>query len=246
MGVEMNTQAMISDTNSKNVLKSIKVCVIGNSHIGAIKRAYESDDIVSNPYEFFFFARPGKNFAELTIQNGVINGAIYFDKTASFSVDDYSVAIVYGAFPLPEQVLDFFKSLSSDNYSTAVRKASLLNWMMYYHGCKLASALAARPQLKVFVLSRNYATDMRVAAQAELSEGRALIQEMIQPASYIPAAKDLFSETGIPRTDFYNGSLNVLGEEPDRSEQPLHHVDHLNLSGGKVVLAAIIDSLREG
>jgi hypothetical protein len=223
---------------------STQVCVIGNSYVGAIKKAYQSGEMNTTPYSFSFLASPGAEFHNIKIIDGEVNNIRFFDGATSKRVDDYGAVIVYGDMPLPADVLALFKRLPPDKYSLAVRKACLLNWLQDFTAYKLASALAARRRPRIFVLSRNYLVGTRVAARSERSDGVALIREMIRPASYIQTPELLVPDEGNLQNDIYSGSLNVLGEKANRAEQPIHHLEHLNLAGGKVMLAAIVDCLR--
>ncbi len=49
----------------------MKICVIGNSHVAAIKLAYEASQ-PSSPHEMIFFAGLGRRIAKLEIANGML------------------------------------------------------------------------------------------------------------------------------------------------------------------------------
>ena len=220
-----------------------KVCIIGNSYIGAVRKAYQSGEVKTDPYDIAFFASPGERFKNVDIVDGEISN-IYLGDNESKSVKDYGTVVVYGDMPLPSHVLFAFRRVPAEKYSRAVRKSCLLAWLLGFNSYRLVSALVARQMPKVILLSRNYPVREETGTHDERVDGVNLIQEMLESASYLPAPRILFGDDGKPRQEFYNGSLNVAGDEPDRTKQPFHHLDHLNLAGGQVMLAAIVDYLR--
>ena len=50
---------------------------------------------------------------------------------------------------------------------------------------------------------------------------------------------------GRPDPKYHCGSVNMRGDEPNREKVPNHHLDHLNQEGGAIVLAGIVERLRQ-
>jgi hypothetical protein len=52
----------------------VKICIIGNSHIAALKKAVEHGALDGADVEIVFFGAPGKNFSELRVRDGIVCG----------------------------------------------------------------------------------------------------------------------------------------------------------------------------
>jgi len=229
---------------STNLAKLKRVCIVGNSYIGAVKKAYSTKPSGDDDFDLFFFASAGTFFQNINILDGVLVN-IYQGDDSSRRIVDYDITVVYGDFPTPRQVFLFANEARENIYSDQLRRARLENWFMKFCSYRLCLSLVELNGPRVFMLSRNYNISETILPQIEYDEGSTIIREHLASVTYVQAPHSLFSSSGQIQEIYYSKSLNVFGEEPDRNEQPKHHHNHLNEAGGRLVLTAILDSITE-
>ncbi|MDE1147177.1 MAG: hypothetical protein PW843_11230 [Azospirillaceae bacterium] len=232
-----------SDTSLAAPRARRRVCVIGNSYTGAVKRAYQLGLVDTRGHTLNFFANPGPNFINLRLDGKRIVDAPFSDG-GSDDVDDYDAFVVYGDTPTPVEIRTFMDGLSTESYSRQVRAAALRERLLQSHAYRICGQLLTAQDRPVFLLSRNYSVE-ECRGNGDVAERTdALFAEAIRPACHIPFPVPLFGGDGHPLPDLYSGSLNVDGVEPDRIEQPHHHLVHLNQTGGALVLAAVLEGVE--
>ncbi len=198
----------------------LRVCLIGNSFLGAVRRAYESLPN-RDKYIFDFFANAGSDFDKLTIIDHKIVNAPHHSG-GSDDVRDYDCFVIYGDAPTPLNCAIFDRGLSRELYSSSVRST-------------------AKP---LFLLSHNVNQVGNIGTRAQNEDGVALMAPLISPCQLIEFPAELFLENGRPKQQYYKGSLNIAGQEADRNDNTLRDRYHLNVDGGALILSAIMASLE--
>ena len=216
------------------------VCLIGNSFLGAVRKAYESRPATGD-YEFAFFAHVSPQIEQVGFDDHFIVNTPY-NSGQSNDVRDYDYFVIYCDAPTLTDCGSFDRNLRG-TYSENVRTASFDGWINQCHAVRILRALRAIADKPIFLLSRNINRRDNVGLRADNDVGLALIQSFISPSEYIQFPDTLLAEDGHPDAAYYQGSLNVVGEEPDREIQPLHHYGHLNAAGGARMLGQIVASL---
>ena len=220
-----------------------RVCVIGNSFVGALRRAY-ADRQLTEGFEFSFFANGGDSFRRLTFEGPRLTG--YFKHFgASPDMRDYDYFLVYADAPMPMDRLDVERGLSTGRFSAQVRAAALRGWRDQFHSFAIVSSLHAISDKPILLHSGNVHIDENVGSLADNQAAAAFMEAMIAPAIYVSFPSEIFLPDGSPDLKFYTGSLDILGQEPDREKLPAHHTVHLNLAGGTLVLKNILAKLSE-
>jgi hypothetical protein len=219
------------------------VCLIGNSFLGAVRRAYESQPH-HDKYILSFFANAGSEFDKLGITDNKIVNAPHHSG-GSHDVRDYDYFVIYGDAPTPLNCAVFYRGVSSELYSASVRSAALESWMAQFNAIKLVHALRKVTDKPLYLLSHNVNQVGNIGTRADNDEGMALLKPLIRPCHLIEFPGELFLENGRPKLQYYKGSLNVAGEQDDRSASTLRDRYHLNADGGALILGAIIAALDE-
>jgi hypothetical protein len=220
-----------------------RICLIGNSYLGAVRRAYESLPN-RDKYTISFFAGAGSAFDKLGItENTIVNASHH--SGGSDDVREYDCFVIYGDAPTPRNCIQFTNSIPSTRYSTSVRLSALDGWMSQFKTIKLVYLLREMTDKPIFLLSRNVNQSEDIGTPAENKDGIAVMESIIRPCKFIQFPETLFLSNRRPNPKYYQGSLNVSGEEPDRLKQPRHHHYHLNADGGALILSAIMTSLGE-
>ena len=234
---------MVEDRTSAagDRLTDKRVAVIGNSYIGALRKACVNAPDLAAGFRFSFFARAGSDFSQVRIDDGSVSEISDFDDR-DFDIAGFDFALVYGDFPPPDTVLQYARKVNPSRFSEQLLQARLREWAALYHNAyRLVQSLVALQGPKVFVLSRNPRADEAVRFDDAYCEALDIVAGLISPAIHVPAPRALFSPDGLPRAEFYAGSLDMKGEEPDRDLQPEHHLAHFNEAGGRLVLAALAE-----
>ncbi len=218
--------------------------MIGNSAVGPVYRAYQASSITKG-YEFSFFASAGDMYERLSFQGSTIVNA-RFSSGGSADISDYDYFAIYGSMPAPHQCFDHEQKLSAAPSSDQVRSVALRNWILQFRSARLLLELQTITHKPIFVVSGNIKLhEVGVASPADYARGAALIAAAIAPGVYVPFPQQFFSCDGRPDYKYYRDSLNVNGVEPDRKLMPAHHFNHLNQAGGALVLAEIMQRLRQ-
>ena len=215
-----------------------RVCLIGSSYVGAVYRAYTKSR-KSKSLEFSFFASPLNKLDEMDFVGNVITHA-KVSSGGSPDVANYDLFVIFADLPIPHTLAFSEGRLSRGPYSAQLRAVALRDVILRTQSFKLLARLRAVTDKPIYLMSRNVPLIIPKNQSREAWEkGGLLFEQLLAPNFYIPPAPELFTEDLAPKPEYYLGSLNVEGVEPDREKQPDHHLDHLNQAGGAVVLAHI-------
>ncbi|MDE3026781.1 MAG: hypothetical protein KGH84_00095 [Paracoccaceae bacterium] len=80
------------------------ICVLGASHVGAIRAAWLQSDAAARPYTLDFFAAPNRHFARLDVQDGALSAITKVGRTAftqtcgrdRLVLSDYDALLIVG------------------------------------------------------------------------------------------------------------------------------------------------------
>ena len=144
----------------------MKVCVIGNSHIAALKKAVEDGALDNTDTSIVFFGAPGKNFNELRVHDGMICGpATLRDMFLRVSdglytrIDpaEFDVVVVYaGRFYFHRLLGSIHRVLRSDvHLSKDCLSTGIGRWLSSKHVFCLARMISrASPATRVVLVPR--------------------------------------------------------------------------------------------
>jgi hypothetical protein len=235
-------QVSLTASSRQQAIKPLRVCIIGNSLVGAVLRAYQ-DRFPVDGYAFSFFAHPGHEYETVGFDGTMIVN-VPFSNGGSFDMADYDEFVVYGDLPTPSQAVQYWRSLSADLYSVQVRQSVFRDWVFLSKSARIMQELCRLAKRPVFGISKNNLLYDLVEAKSSCDEGELLIKNSISPNIYIPHPTFFIGVDNKLNPKYYCGSLNVLGVEPDRTVQPQHHHFHFNQLGGAIMLDRILEWLR--
>lgn len=215
----------------------MRVCVIGNSMVGALARACIEEPVAG--YDFQFFARATKTYEALRFEGTILHD-VAFSTTPDTDMAHYDTFVIYGDVPPPHTTARQWRSLSTGSYSRQVRQAAFHDWLHAFKSMRLAWELHDRLGKPIFCLSMNRSYQDKSGTPDEMDEGVRLLAEAMAPFGYIPHPDGLLGPDGHPDPAYHVGSLDVRGEEPDRTIKPLHHYVHFNRRGGALIRDQIV------
>jgi hypothetical protein len=144
----------------------MKICVIGNSHIAALKKAVEDGALDHTDANIVFFGAPGKNFDKLQVRDGMICGpATLQDMFLRVSdglytrIDpaEFDVVVVYaGRFYFHRLLGSIHRVLRSDvHLSKDCLSTGIGRWLTSKHVFRLARMIdEASPATRVVLVPR--------------------------------------------------------------------------------------------
>ena len=220
-----------------------RVCVIGNSYVGALYRAFE-DPALTAGFDFRFFASPMEQFVDVRFENGEIVGT-RVDNGGPRALSDHDIFVIYAQAPGPRALIEGERELNDGRYSRQVREAALARWLRAFPGPRLMTALSQIVAKPIYMLSGNPRVEAEGGGSWALqARGEQLMNALIAPCCYIPFPRELFDEHLRLRTRFYRAPLNIRGQTANLKATPNFYLNHLNQEGGAAVLGAIVARLR--
>jgi hypothetical protein len=219
-----------------------RVCIIGNSSVGAVYRAYAEGLVACPHHHLAFFARGGQSFDAIGLQGAMLTG---FQVTSGDSADlrDYAEVVITADMQTPLQARDLLRDMEAAGYTARVRAAALRDRVSASRAMGLAACIARAFSGPIRVMSSTIHAGQRIGGIAELDAAAALVAAAALPFTYVPPPSALFGADGTVRPDYHSNSLNIAGLEPDRTLQPKHHERHYNLAGGALVLEHLLARL---
>jgi hypothetical protein len=188
-----------------------RICVIGNSSVGAVRAAL-ADRGAAERYDLSFFASGGDKYDKIRLDGDRLAGA-EIDSGGDSILAGYDAFALHGRFPAGFEALIFARGLAAARYSRAVRAAALRDWRDHYKSWGLGLALHARFGKPVLALSRNVFASERAGARLERAQGDEVMAGLIAPLRFVPLPDALFEEDGQVRRPFYSRYINVRGRE---------------------------------
>lgn len=225
--------------------KNMKICLIGNSFIGAPYKAY-NDFPNKKSTTIDFIGAPGTDFLKLKIEDGLIKNVKFSSLKISPAVSDYDFFYVIGTLPGPYDLLMLEEELLASHYSSQFVNAYLKDRILSSKAISLARDLKSACSGKIFLIPSNVNL-LRLPNNIsfeKITQKENMIKECIADnASYLPAPKAFFDDSLLPIKSFYQGSLDIDGKPAG------HHVNHdmlhMNQEGGKVLLECIYNNIIE-
>jgi hypothetical protein len=219
---------------------SIRICVVGNSFVGAVLKGFEESRGLIEPNNIGLFAAAGHVFNEMEVREGRVCGA-QMSRAPSDLIAYYDVIFVYAIFPSPHQVALTERSLLKSRYSGAVVHDAIEDMLVYSDAWRMRSKIIGAGAAHVIVLSRNIGNMGKKLDRASYERGMELINSIIGPRIYLPFPDRLLNEDASPKGEYYKAGLNVHGMNTNLGSGRNIDVMHLNSQGGRVVLESMIE-----
>ena len=214
-----------------------RVCIIGNSSVGAVRLALA--DRATDSYEFGFFASGGSNFDDLTIADDLIVGA-QVENAQERALSKYDAFIIHGRFPPADRAPALELQFASERFSQSVRRLAREDWLKAQPPWTLGMILKQRYGKPVLIMTRNVFADECVGDEPQRREANAAFSRLIAPLDAVPLPDALFDAEGRVRREFFVNHVNVHGRVGSASEpDPWHY----NREGGALILDQLLQRL---
>ena len=162
----------------------------------------------------------------------------------STDMNDYDFFVIYADAPLPRSFLAFERGLESGPYSAQVKQAARQAWIDENASLRLLFRLRNITSRPIFLLSVNVPLNAEIGSISDNEAGVAIIDRWIHPSFYVPFPRDMFLQDGTPNADYYRNSLNSLGMNAKPHIQERHDMLHLNVDGGRMIVAELMKRIR--
>ncbi|MGW9820811.1 hypothetical protein ACUXK4_003388 [Methylorubrum extorquens] len=220
-----------------------KICVIGNSHLGAVVKAHR-ESAPELDYQFTFFGAPWPQFDNIAVVNNWIMGATFSYGDGSPEVTTYDAFVVYGGIMCAQQIAIKDDEMRDAGFSLAVRVATLRNQVHHSVCRKIVWMLHASSKKPVFLLSNNPLLNLPAITSSEsFQSAEDLLRSASNPGRYLSFPSDLLGEGFLPKKQFFKNSVYIDGAERD-DHFDFHDNEHMNVMGGRLVLNGLIEGLR--
>lgn len=215
-----------------------RICVIGNSSVGAVRLAL-ADRSAPSGYDFSFFASGGPKFDSIGFAEDELIGAEVHNG-GDRNLRTYDGFVLHGRFPTSYETLAFERGLAADRYSLGVRAQARRDWREAYKSWGMALSLHERYAKPVWALSRNVFSSESAGPPGERAEADALMTRLLAPLRFVPLPEALFEAEGQVRRVFYTSYVNVHGREGSASSQDEWHY---NREAGGLILDNLLARL---
>ncbi len=225
-----------------------KICVIGNSHIGALIGAshtiMENEEVKNKSVSLDFFANAGQGIQLVKVKNGELKGVRYSTtKKNDIYLKDYDLFFICCDLYGPNFISQSKYELR--NFSTQVREQATKDRIHHSHSMRLFREITAETSAPVYIASRPIRPAAHEISKDEFIDGINVISKLIQPAIYVEPPLSVLTETFTGNTDFFKNSSNMLGKPVSKEKHPNHDMDHMNENGGVEVLLHFLNKIQD-
>lgn len=224
--------------------RALRVCVIGNSHAGALRRGWEALRPEPDGIRPTFFASPGRSLAHLRQEDGRLvptlpSVARYLALTSggptNIVLADFDAFVLAGlAFLLPRP---------DRRHSAAVRYATCHDAWSASLSARLVGLIRQASAAPVLVAHNPLPTERSAPARLDpmgYEATLAALQDDIVPpgVQLLPQPAATRTDDWLTRAEFRSGAATLLGEGV-----PDHDTTHMNARFGELWWGAALDRL---
>lgn len=244
----------------------MKICIVGNSHLAAIKKAVDTGAFKEKGIEIEFFGAHGRNFKTLQFKDGIISGPkkiseelllVSGNKRSTLDPTEFDAIVVYGgSLYLKELMTSIHKLTIHGNryFSETFLDEGIAGWLqaqLAFQIAKSTSALGLRTLLLPRPIparrlspeerrgrTRRGTTEYREALFVRVEEiAQSLgIEWLMQPR------ETLTPDLRYTKTEYSTGSTRLVDETRGHGDAD---VNHMNASFGVLMVDAIIRRLMD-
>jgi hypothetical protein len=224
----------------------MKICVMGNSHVGSLKRGWDEVRTNYREHEITFFAQRSDGLEGLIAQNGKLipnneklASALEFTSGGKKEIEpkEYDVFVIYGAGVNINWVVE------NHFYSNAVIESSLNDLVTNTLSFHLLQRLRALTNKPVFIGHLPLVPAVEVLSDTRPSDYIARV-ERINEIAYRPLGAELVRQPlstivngNKTHPDFSKGSKALaVGDSGDNVSHPESDSDHMNDKFGEIWL----------
>lgn len=229
----------------------MKICAVGNSHVGSLKRSWEGIKGGYREHEITFFAQRSDGLNGLIAHNGklvadneVLANALEFTSGGKKEIDpnEHDVFAIYGA----GVNMNFVKD--DHFYSSAVIESSLNDLVTNTLSFNLLKRLRAVTNKPVFIGHLPLVPAMKISSDITPSDYMARV-ELLNATIYRPLNAELVRQPlstivngNNTHPDFSKGSKALaIGDSGDNVYHPESDNDHMNDKFGEIWLKGFLN-----
>jgi hypothetical protein len=217
-----------------------RICVIGNSSVGAVRVALSRRPPLER-YDFSFFASAGAKYENVGLAGDLLVGA-EADSGGDRDLSTYDAFVMHGRIPATWEAAEFEAFMRPDRYSRAVQALARLDWRDRHKSWGVGLRLAERYGKPTFAIGRNVFANECAGDLGARREGEAILTRTLAPLRFIPLPDALFEDDGRVRRAFFANPVNVRARPV-----PAHLTDlwHYNREAGGLILDELLRALEE-
>ncbi|WP_141441383.1 hypothetical protein [Vreelandella titanicae] len=232
----------------------MKICIIGNSHVGSLKRAWEPMTHLHDTHEIVFFADRGRGLNEIDISGDVLapktkrlQKSLEFTSGGRKFIDpkEYDFFLVYGL-----NSTAFFIH-PKKHYSSAVLEQSTVDHVSASLSIKVVELLRALTNKKIYIghtpLLACKALDFKVTFPAGYLCGLDIINENVYSkinAKMLQQPLDTIVNGRFTHPNLSTGSKRLsIGDKRDDEHHPENDHGHMNDEFGAKWLSSFLEEI---
>lgn len=216
-----------------------RICVIGNSSVGAVRAALNNRPAPER-YAFSFFASAGVNFDKIDLSDDLLVGADV-DSGGDRDLSGYDAFVLHGRLPPSAEAMAFEATLADHRYSVAVQALARRDWRERHKSWTLGLALSERYGKPVLAITRNVFAGESAGDVDSRRRADATLAHMLAPLRFVPLPDGLFEDDGRVRRAFYANPVSVAARE-GRGSAPDDW--HYNREAGGLILDRLLQALE--
>jgi hypothetical protein len=217
-----------------------RICVIGNSSVGAVRAALNGRP-APDRYALSFFAGGGAKYDNIGLSGDLLVGA-EVDSGGDPNLAAYDAFVLHGRLPASPETMEFEAALVDGRYSRAVQALARLDWRQRYKSWVLGLVLAERFGKPVLAISRNVFASESVGDARERRAADATLARLLAPLRYVPLPDGLFEDDGRVKRAYFANPVSVSARE-GRAGAPDEW--HYNRDAGALILERLLQEMDE-
>ncbi|MDP2902217.1 MAG: hypothetical protein Q8N96_03795 [Methylovulum sp.] len=227
-----------------------RICVIGNSHIGALigasHNATAKENFTNKGFILDFYANAGRGIQLIKVEDGALIGIRYASNTINniylkIYLKDYDLFLIYCDLHIPNYISRAKKELGS--FSKQVIEETIRDRINALHSIRLFKEIKSATSAPVYIASKPVKPTAGKISKDEYIDGINVISKIIQPAIYVEPPLSVLNETFSGNTIFFKDSVNMVGRALSKDKHPKHDMDHMNENGGMELLLHFLDKV---
>lgn len=223
---------------------SARICVIGSSFIGALYKAYKEGGSARCRCEMDFYGRAAGRFRELRIADGYVRNARFSSREDAVPIEVYDAFVIYADLPAPPDVERVLRECRKMSASGQLMKVLVRDVVRTTASFRLARSLGRMTGKPILIASRNIPSPPKITMdEATYDRLAAMLRRALAPYSHLPFPRELFTREFKPDPKFYEGSLDITGDEAGSDAR--RDRNHMNELGGRLMLKTIVNCVND-
>jgi hypothetical protein len=224
----------------------MKILVIGNSHVGAIRKGCEFVTNKVKEIELGFIASHSDNLLKAKILDGVIVKAHHYFGSSDLKVNEYDAFVVLGTLP---PIRTIFNRLLSSSYSEQLIDTALHDIFEKTIDKHIVENLI-RPHSDRPIILLSYPERRNNNLQLnskDYEKGVLLINQLTssyENVFYCPQSLKTLNDYYQPLGKFYDSPISIKGETHNDIGMERKAIGHMNHLGGIEQMKCIVDTIE--